>query len=123
MRKFNWVKCFILSLVTFGIYDLCVFAVMARNSNKIAEARGVNTIRAYIPSFLLGIVTCGVMYIIWSIQFMRQQVAIANACGTKTAPVQSAGLLFLLGFVPVYRWIVLCDNYNRNVDAGAPVVA
>ena len=123
MRKFDWVKCFILTLVTFGIYGICVLAVMARNSNKIAEARGVNTIRAFIPSFLLGIVTCGVFAILWIIQFTRQQIEIANACGIKTAPVQSVGLLFLIGFVPAYGWIVICDNYNRNVDAGAPVVA
>lgn len=123
MKKFNWVKCWLLPCITFGIYNLYMWIVMSSNSNKMAEAHGVKKIIPFFPALLLGCITFGIVSIVWAFQFQQQQINIARACGTKTSPVQNSFVLVLLMCVPIYSWIVLCGNYNRNVDAGAPVVA
>ena len=119
MKKFNWVKCWLIPCITFGIYNCYMWIVMTKNSNKIAEACGAKKIMGFIPAFLLACVTCGIYLYVWLYKFQAQQVAIAKANGTATKPTENAFLLFLLGFVPIYSYIVLCDNYNRNVDAAA----
>ena len=117
MKKFNWVACWLIPCVTFGIYNFYMWAVMTKNSNTIAESCGQKKIMPFIPALLLGCVTCGIFLIVWYVQFQAQQVAIAKANGTATKPTQNVFLLFILMFVPIYSYILLCDNYNRNVDA------
>ena len=117
MKKYNWVKAWLLPCVTFGIYNFIMWIVMAKNSNKIAEASGEKKIMAWFPAMLLGCVTLGIYPIVWMIKFQAQQVAIAKANGAKISPVSAPFVLFLLMCVPVYSYIVLCGNYNNNVDA------
>ncbi len=117
MKKFNWVKCLLLPFVTCGIYNLYMWVKMTKNSNTIAEACGEKKIMGFIPALLLGCITCGIFLIVWFIKFQAQQIAIAKANGTATKPAQNAFVLFLLTLVPIYSYIVLCDNHNRNVDA------
>lgn len=117
MKKYNWVKAWLLPCVTFGIYNFIMWIVMAKNSNKIAEASGEKKIMAWFPAMLLGCVTFGIVPLVWMIKFQAQQVAIAKANGAKISPVGVPFVLFLLTCVPVYSYIVLCGNYNRNVDA------
>lgn len=117
MKKYNWVKAWLLPCVTFGIYTIVMWIVMASNSNKIAVASGEKKIMAWFPAMLLGCVTFGIVPLVWMIKFQAQQVAIAKANGAKISPVAVPFVLFLLMCVPVYSYIVLCGNYNRNVDA------
>lgn len=119
MKKFNWVKCLLLPCVTFGIYGLYMWIVMSKNSNKMAEACGEKKIIGFFPALLLGCVTCGIVPLVWSIKYQMQQVAIAKANGIATKPVQNGFVLWLLMCVPIYSYIVLCGNYNANVDAQA----
>jgi hypothetical protein len=117
MKKYNWVKAWLPPCITFGIYNIVMWAVMTKNSNKIALASGQKKIMAYIPAMLLGCVTFGIVPLVWMIKFQAQQVAIAKANGAKISPVRVPFVLFLLMSVPIYSYIVLCGNYNRNVDA------
>lgn len=117
MKKYNWVKAWLLPCVTFGIYNLVMWAVMTRNSNKIALASGQKKIMGYIPALLLGCITFGIVTFVWMIKFQAQQIAIGKANGAHVGPARNAFVLFLLMCVPVYSYIVLCGNYNRNVDA------
>ncbi len=123
MKKFSWIKAWLLPCFTFGIYSIYMWVVMTKNSNKMAEANGVKKIMGFIPSVLLGCITCGIYSLVWMYKFQKQQIAIAQACGTETKPTQSAFLLFILMCVPIYSYIVLCGNYNRNVDVAAATVA
>ena len=117
MKKYNWVKAWLLPCVTFGIYNFIMWIVMAKNSNKIAVASGEKKIMAWFPAMLLGCVTFGIVPLVWMIKFQAQQVAIAKANGAKISPVAVPFVLFLLTCGPVYSYIVLCGNYNNNVDA------
>jgi hypothetical protein len=117
MKKYNWVKAWLLPFVTFGIYNLVMWIVMGSNSNKIALASGQKKIMGFIPAMLLGCVTFGIVPLVWMIKFQAQQVAIARANGAKISPVEVPFVLFILMCVPIYSYIVLCGNYNRNVEA------
>ncbi len=117
MKKFSWIKALLLPCITCGIYNLYMWHVMTKNSNKMAEEKGVNKIMGFIPALLLGCITFGIYTLVWNFKFQKQQIAIAEACGIKTKPTQSAFLLFILMIVPIYSYIVLCGNYNNNVDA------
>lgn len=123
MKKFNWILAFVLNFVTCGIYTLYLWIVMTKNSNKMAEAKGIKKIVGFIPVIFLTIITFGIFSIIWLYLFQKQQVAIAKAYGVQTAPTESPFLLFILMIVPIYSFYVLCDNYNRNVDAASAAPA
>jgi hypothetical protein len=117
MKKVKWLALLILPWITFGIYHLVAYARMSKNSNNIAESCGEKKIIGYIPAFFLGFVTCGALWIVWQVKYQKQQIAIANANGISPKPVKNAFVLFLIRFVPVFGQIVICNNYNRNVDA------
>ncbi len=123
MKKVKWWALLIFPFITCGIYALVALARMSKNSNKIAEACGEKKIIGFIPALLLGFVTCGILWLVWAIKFHSQQIKIANANGISTKPAKNAFVLFILMFVPVYNCIVICDNYNRNVDAATYAVA
>ena len=72
MKKYNWVKAWLLPCVTFGIYNFIMWIVMAKNSNKIAEASGEKKIMAWFPAMLLGCVTFGIVPLVWMIKFQAQ---------------------------------------------------
>ena len=120
MKKFNWVTTLILSLVTCGIYALYMFYVMADNSNKMAEKSGVQQIGQFILAVILGMITCGIYTLVWMYKFFKQQVEIAKANGVTVQPVEEPIILLVLCCVPVYSYYMLCDVYNKNVDASAP---
>ncbi|MBQ8905986.1 MAG: DUF4234 domain-containing protein [Ruminococcus sp.] len=117
MKRFEFLMTFILSYVTCGIYGMYMFYVMTETNNQIARNRGVAEISGFIKAVLLGCVTCGIYTIYWMYKFAEQQVAIAKASGVQPQPTDSPIVLFLINYVPVYSFYVLCDNYNRTVDA------
>ena len=117
MKKFNWITAIIFNVLTFGIYSMYMWYVMTKNNNAMAEKYGVKKITGFIVAVLLGFITFGIYQLIWYYKFHAQQIAIAQAAGTKTAPCESAFLLFIITFVPIYSFYVMCDNYNKCVDA------
>jgi hypothetical protein len=70
-----------------------------------------------VRGLLLGLITCGIYSIYWQYKFYAQQIAIAKASGVETSPTDSPILMLLLGFVPIYSFYVICDNYNRTANA------
>ena len=120
MKKFNWIVAFILSYVTCGIYSLYMFFVMADNSNKMAEKSGTPKINGFIVAVLLGMITCGIYTLFWMYKFFKQQVEIAKANGVTVQPVEEPIILLILCIGPVYNYYMVCDVYNKNVDATAP---
>ena len=117
MKKFNWITAIIFNALTFGIYSMYMWYVMTKNNNAMAEKYGEKKITGFIVAVLLGFITFGIYQLIWYYKFHAQQIAIAQAAGTKTAPCESAFLLFIITFVPFYSFYVMCDNYNKCVDA------
>lgn len=117
MKKFEFVPTLVLSLVTCGIYTLYALYVMNQNNNTIARKYGVAEISGLVKAILLGCVTCGIYTLYWVYKFFDQQIAIAKASGVQPAPVDNAIVMLLLYYVPVYNYYILCDNYNRTVDA------
>lgn len=117
MKKYNWITVLLLGIVTCGIYGLIVNYNIVENNNKIAEEKGEETIKGLIIAILLGCVTCGIYYIFWLYKFYKQQVAIAEKSGVQVAPINNPIVLLLLTYVPVYGTYVLCDNYNRTIEA------
>ena len=117
MKKFNWIKTWLLPWVTLGIYSLCMWYTMAKNSNAMAEKYGVKKIMSFIPAILLSAITCGIVGIIWTVLFFKQQSELAAASGSNLTPTSNVALLWLIFcFVPIYRHYVLCTNYNTLVD-------
>lgn len=116
-KTFNWIAFWLLGSVTCGIYPIYVFYKMTAINNDIAEKYGEKKIMGYIPAMLLGIITCGIFIYIWMYQFMDLQVRVAKKSGVKTSPSDSPIVLFLLSFVPIYSFYVVCDNFNSTVEA------
>ena len=70
-------------------------------------------------SFIIGLltsITCGIYTIIWTIKFMDQNVKLLHAQGKTAAPTETPALLWLITYVPIYSYIVVCDNHNKLVD-------
>lgn len=121
MKKYNWITVLLLNIVTCGIYSIVVWYKMDKNSKEMADKAGVveekNSWSFIVFYFLLSCVTCGITGIIWMYKHFKQQAAIAAKTGIKLAPTDNAILLMILMFVPIYGFYVLCDNYNKTVDA------
>ena len=94
--------------------------VFADNSNKMAEKSGVQQIGSFVLAVVLGVITCGIYTLVWMYKFFKQQVEIAKANGVTVQPVEEPIILLILCCVPVYSYYMLCDIYNKNVDATAP---
>ena len=116
MKKYEWWKVFLLSMVTFGIYGIVWWYQMTEAHNEMAKKYGVEEIKGYIIALLLGIITCGIYTIIWTIKFMDQNVKLLHAQGKTAAPTETPALLWLITYVPIYSYIVVCDNHNKLVD-------
>ncbi len=116
-KRFEFVLTFVLNYITCGIYGIYMWYTMAECNNRVARKYGIPEIKGYIIAILLGAVTCGIYTYYWMYKFMEQQAAIAKASGTELKPTDSPVVLFILMFVPVYSFYVLCDNYNRGIDA------
>ena len=119
MKKFNWITALILNVVTCGIYSLYMWYTLAKNSNKMAEQLGKQTIMGFIGAYLLGMVTFGIYPIYWMYKYFKLSVEIAEAKGVEVKPVNNPILLLLICCVPVYSYYVLCELNNNNVDAVA----
>lgn len=64
---------------------------------------------------VLAVIASLVMVLVWYYLFCRQQCEILQSYNLKPNPTASPALLFLIGFVPIYSYYVLCNNYNTGV--------
>lgn len=117
MKRFEFVTTLLLNIVTCGIYSIYMWYAMAENNNAMASANGRPRIQNFIIAYLLGCVTCGIYLIYWYYKFAEQQIEVAKIYGQKPAPTDNAIVMMILYFVPIYSFYVICDNYNRTVDA------
>jgi len=116
-KRINWLVMWLVGAVTLGIYGIIAWYTMTKQQNEMAEQIGEKKVMGYIGVFFLTIVTCGIFNLIWMFLFMKQQKALADAKGVKLAPVDKPIVLWLLMFVPIYSFYVLCDNHNKLCDA------
>lgn len=116
-KRFNWIVVWLVGAVTCTIYTLYAWFTMGKNQNKMAEQVGVATTMNFIVAFLLGCVTLGIVPLVWMYKFCKQQVALAEAKGVELAPTKSPIVLWLLLFVPIYSFYMLCSNYNKLAEA------
>ena len=116
-KQFNWITCWLLTAVTCGIYSFYMFGYMATANNNEAERLGCKKIMGFVPALLLGFITCGIFLIVWYYMFAAQQIEIAQKKNINVAPSDNAFVYTLLMFVPIYSYYVLCDNYNRVINA------
>ena len=117
MKKFNWIALWLLPGVTFGIYALYAWHVITKNLNAMATAKGKKTIMGFIPAMLLGLVTFNIYPIYWLFKFFNLKAELAKENNVELKPVDNPILLLLILCVPIYGIYVLCDNYNKLVDA------
>ena len=117
MKRYNWITCLILSVVTCGIYQLIFWYKLAKQHNEMAEQVGAKKIMGFVGVFLLSFVTCGIFPLVWYFQYAKQQIALAEAKGVALAPTSNPIVLWLITFVPIYSFYAICDNHNKLCDA------
>lgn len=115
-KRINWLVMWLVGVVTFGIYQIIAWYQMTKQQNEMAERIGEKKVLNYIVVFLLGLVTCGIVPLIWSLMFCKQQKMLAEAKGIDLFPTSNAFLLWLLTFVPIFKFYVLCTNHNKLCD-------
>ncbi len=116
MKKYNWIKTLILSVVTFGIYSIIVWYGMTNAHNTLAGKYEKKTIAGFIVAFLLSIVTCGIYMIVWLYMFSKQELEIAAAKGVTLATDNAIILMILQGIIPIYSFYLFCETHNKLVE-------
>ena len=112
-KRVNWLKMWLLGVVTLGIYRIVVWCKMIRNQNKMAKLLEDKRVMGYIGVWLLSIVTCGIFLYVWNFLMIRQQKSLADAKGIALFPTENTFLLWLLMLLPVFKCYVVCKNYNQ----------
>ncbi len=102
--------------VTLGIYQIVAMYRMTKQQNELAERLGEKKVMNYVLVFLLGCITCGIVPLVWMLGFCKQQKILAEAKGIDLFPTSNAFLLWLLTFVPIFKFYVLCGNHNKLCD-------
>ena len=115
-KRFKWIPALILNVVTCGIYSMFMWFKLAKEQNDMAEKVGEKKIKGFIVAFLLGCITFGIYPMVWMFLYAKQQAAVAEAKGVELTPVKIPVVLWLLTFVPVYSFYVICENHNRLAD-------
>ncbi len=116
-KRFNWIPAVILSVVTCSLYTLILWFKLSGEQNDMAEKLGERRIPSFIVAFLLGGITLGIYPMVWMFRYAKQQTIVAQAKCVELTPVQAPVVLWLLTFVPVYSFYVICENHNRLVGA------
>lgn len=115
-KRINWLVMWLVGTVTLGIYKIVAWYQMTKHQNRMAQMLGDKKVMGYIGVVLLSIVTCGIFLHIWNFLFIRQQQSLAQAKGIDLFPTENTFLLWLLLYVPVLKFYVLCSNYNKLCD-------
>lgn len=117
MKRFNWVTTLLLNIVTLGIYSIYMFYVMGKQHSDLAEQIGEKKVMNYIGVFFLTFVTCGIFPLVWNYQYTKLQIALAEAKGVQLTPTHTPIVQWLVMFVPIYSFYVVCENNNKICDA------
>ncbi len=120
LKKFNFAKYLILSLVTLGIYSIVVLYRFTKTVNILCDGDEKESPN-YIVVYLLGIVTLGVYQLYWIYKQAErmQDIAPKYNCTISTSPVsillwESFGSLIIVGQFIV--WHHMFKNINRLID-------
>ncbi len=116
MKRINWLVMWLVGAVTLGIYQIIAMCRMTRQQNELAERLGEKKVMNFLFVFLLGCITCGIVPLIWMLGFCKQQRMLAEAKGIDLYPTSNAFLLWLISFVPIFKFYVLCGNHNKICD-------
>ena len=112
-KRMNWLVMWLVGAVTLGVYRIVGWCIMTKNQNRMAQMMGEKKVMGYIGVLLLSLVTCGIFLLVWSFLFVKQQQILADAKGIELRPTSNAFLLWLLCYVPVLKFLFVCQNYNK----------
>ncbi len=115
-KRFRWILVILLNFVTCGIYGLIAWNKIASQQNHMAQRIGDRKIMGFFPAFLLGVVTLGIVSLIWMYKFSAQARNVAQAKGIVLFPTNNAVVLWLLTYVPVFSYYLVCANHNKLID-------
>ena len=107
-----WIKWFLLTIITFGIYAIYWFIKINNDANELANppkrtSGGV--------AFLLTLITCGIYGIYWAYKMGKQ---LDSALEQRGMPAKNGAVLYLilsvvgLGFV---AWILMQNTINSMI--------
>ena len=109
MKKRNPALCFILTLVTFGIYGIYWIVQLNNEIQYLAQPEKPTSGGMVV---LLTLVTCGLYGIYWS---YKMGVQLDAACATYGKPTQSRNVLYLVLYVVglgIVAWILMQSTLN-----------
>ena len=114
------VKFFLLSLVTFGIYDLIFFYTLNEDMNLIQKEKGKKQMN-FIAVVLLGMVTLGIVPLIWFIKLVYRISEEAKERRVEPVynPLWVVLASLLLGFTvvcPIIAIHQLCQTMNALAE-------
>lgn len=101
-----WVM-FLLNLVTFGIYAIVIWFAMGKETNISCSNDGKHT-KGFWATLGLSIITLGIYFIIWVIQWMKRETDFLKARQEPT--VITGGIYILMTIVNVIIQYVLVLN-------------
>lgn len=118
IKKRNFWKYLLLSIITFGIYGIYTWYGYVKDINKVCEGDGKKSPN-YLIVLLLGICTLGIYPLFW---WYRQATRLKDAAPKYGVTVRESGgkiLLwlilgsFLFGVGPFVATYIMFDNLNR----------
>ena len=123
----RWLKTFLLSIITLGIYGIVFYSKISRDINKIAAQDGKKTMHYCLLYFVFTPLTLGIAYIVWT---HRISARIGRELERRELPYNFGAKSFwgwkffgvlLLGIGPLIYLHKLCRamnllsvNYNIN---------
>lgn len=130
----GWLKLFLLTLVTFGIYSLIWSHDLGKDVNAIYERDGGKKQMGFLAAFFLGFITFGITILVWEIKILLRVYEKANERKVEVSGSVAFALIsyLLLGWTVVCPIIALsqfckttnaiCEDFNnRAFGAQAPV--
>lgn len=112
MKKRNIVVCFILSIVTCGIYGLYWFVQITNDVNKLANPEKETS---GVVALLLSIITCNIYGLYWA---YKMGGLLDKAQMDRGNPAQNRAVVYLileLVIAPV-AWILMQNTINSMIE-------
>lgn len=96
--NYHLLTCILLSIITFGIYGIYLYACFGHHINTIASRYdGKKTMSYWLLFFIVGPITLGIGYLVWNHRF----------CGRVQRELQRRGLSVCLTPGSFWLWGVL----------------
>ena len=110
---------FILSIITFTIYDWFFFSSFAKDVNQICKKDGIHT-RGVISVFIFSILTFGIYKYVWLIGMIDRMGENSRSYGIDIRR-SGVGLFLLMFFLPGLGYVIavclIISDMNRLADA------